>query len=167
MSHTHVVRCVLPTPSHRLTFWWFDEFQRDSGRVYGTAESGISSASFKVLHLPTDFSPDYPRSFLYFIFIFYIFFRHFLQLFLIMHKTSLHNCAALITSVRTLYVFCRCLVKRLDWTLEILSSGLLCWLLTDVSLSPPCHPPLELSVESKFGQLVYYIYIYCVWIWSV
>lgn len=31
--------------------WWFDELQRDSGRVYGTAESGISSASFKVLHL--------------------------------------------------------------------------------------------------------------------
>lgn len=45
--------------------WWFDELQRDSGRVYGTAESGISSASFKVLHLtlvPVIFATPFPLS---------------------------------------------------------------------------------------------------------
>lgn len=44
-------------PFVSFDIWWFDEFQRDSGRVYGTAESGISSASFKVLHLTMDLSP--------------------------------------------------------------------------------------------------------------
>ncbi|KAG7244964.1 hypothetical protein INR49_023530 [Caranx melampygus] len=33
--------------------------KRDSGRVYGTAESGISSASFKVLHLTMNLSPAF------------------------------------------------------------------------------------------------------------
>lgn len=39
-----------PALLSNFDLWWFDELQRDSGRVYGTAESGISSASFKVLH---------------------------------------------------------------------------------------------------------------------
>ena len=65
---THVVRCVraLPHPfPTRLTFDDLMNFQRDSGRVYGTAESGISSASFKVLHLTMDpvFIFIFPTSF--------------------------------------------------------------------------------------------------------
>lgn len=59
LSARFLTRCkvceLLPFPSFDI--WWFDEFQRDSGRVYGTAESGISSASFKVLHLTMDPSP--------------------------------------------------------------------------------------------------------------
>lgn len=51
---THVVRCVRALPLSNFDVWRFDELQRDSSRVYGTAESGISSASFKVLHHPMD-----------------------------------------------------------------------------------------------------------------
>lgn len=54
---THVVRSVSYSVSPHLTCDDLMNFQRDSGRVYGTAESGISSASFKVLHLTIDLSP--------------------------------------------------------------------------------------------------------------
>lgn len=147
---TRVVRCVSAPPLALLSnfdLWWFDELQRDSGRVYGTAESGISSASFKVLHLtsvPVIFATSFPLS------IFHVF--------------------PLLFSVFRSFLFCTKKIPlfpqtcRFDFVFEKRSR---LWvkthvdsikvffpiheMLTDVSLSPSCHLPLELSVESKFG----------------
>lgn len=149
---SHVVRCVssYPSPSSfwRLTIWWISARLRQGvrhGRIryklsllQGTA-SHHESLSFTCLFhtIPTSSFSS--------------------AMFINFYLISFYWCAH-ISSDLSHYdsypaeEFCRW--TSWLWAYSHKLSTFFVRMLTDVSLSPPCNPTVELSVESKFGQSV-------------